>query len=53
MPSVFTSLVVLQEVITLATAAVKDATANILELHSIPAKVSKDLLAKAADVPSQ
>lgn len=48
MHSRFFSLLVLQEVITLETAAVKDATANILEMHSIPAKVSKDLLAEGA-----
>ena len=33
-----------QEVITLETAAVKEATANILEMHSIPATTSKDLI---------
>lgn len=33
----------LQEVVTLKTAMVKDATAGILEMHSIPAAVSKDL----------
>ncbi|KAL0022757.1 hypothetical protein WJX77_012242 [Trebouxia sp. C0004] len=34
-----------KEVVTLQTDAVKDATASILELHSIPAAVSKDMLA--------
>ena len=38
-------LAVLQEVVTLKTDMVQDATANILELHSIPAAVSKDLAA--------
>lgn len=31
---------------------VKDATASILELHSIPAAVSKDLSALLPDMPS-
>ena len=39
-----------QEVVTLQTDAVKDATASILELHSIPAAVSKDLLALLLEV---
>jgi len=33
----------MQEVVILKAAAVKEATASILELHSIPASVSKDL----------
>ena len=33
----------LQEVVTLRTDMVEDATASILEMHSIPAAVSKDL----------
>lgn len=40
----------MQEVVTLETDAVKDATASILELHSIPAAVSKDLLAFLPEV---
>lgn len=39
-----------KEVVTLESDAVKDATASILELHSIPAAVSKDLLAFLPDV---
>lgn len=39
-----------KEVVTLETDAVKDATASILELHSIPAAVSKDLLAFLPEV---
>ena len=35
----------LQEVVTLRTDMVKDATVSILEMHSIPAAVSKDLTA--------
>lgn len=36
-------LALLQEVVTLRTDMVEDATASILEMHSIPAAVSKDL----------
>lgn len=39
----------LQEVVTLKTDMVQNATANILELHSIPAAVSKDLAAVLLD----
>lgn len=46
-----------QEVITLRMDMVKDATASILEMHSIPAAVSKDLMAalpeeQPADIPA-
>ena len=44
--------VVLQEVVTLKTDMVQDATANILELHSIPAAVSKDLAAVVSEEQS-
>lgn len=42
----------LQEVITLKASGVKDATASVLELHSIPAAISKDLSALLPDMPS-
>lgn len=43
----------LQEVITLESAAVKEATASILEMHSIPATTSKDMMEASSSADSQ